>query len=394
MSLRTLQRGRTRALRLQCSGVVATATIAAIALGGCGSSTHTTSSTSSHKSGTPTASGSTAGIAAAKAATAPYVGHPSAFPALPALKKLPPAGTKLTYIEAAIPQAVGIGKDLVDPAKALGVTLNVVHSQTAPAALQSAASTVATQKPGALLLSAVAPQFFGGDLHKVVAGGTHTIGVAMTNAAPYGVQIVVGNNHASIVSGKLMADWVAARLGTKANVVFYGTPELSFSPYMQMGFKQGMAKACPSCQVAYQPISVTTFESTAPATVVSYLQAHPTVNTVVFASEEGMDGLPAALKDAGLNHITTMGFAPDQIGTKDIEDGGLTGGLAVDFNVQSWEMVDVAARLIAHQPITSKELFGAPVEFITKGTHVNDDPSGQWTGYPDVAQRFAKIWHR
>ena len=394
MPLPTSPHGRPRAPRLQLSGVVATATIAAIALAGCGSSSHSTSSTGNHPSATHSASGSNAAIAAAKAAIAPYVGHPSPFPALPALKKLPPSGTRLSYIEAAIPQAVGIGKDLVDPAKELGTTLDVVHSQTAATALQSAAGTVASQKPGALLLSAVAPQFFGGDLHKVVAGGTHTVGVAMTNAAPYGVQIVVGDNQASITSGKLMADWVAARLGKKANAVFYGTPELSFSPYMQMGFKQGMAKACPSCQVAYQPISVTTFESTAPATVVSYLQAHPTVNTVVFASEEGMDGLPAALKDAGLDHITTMGFAPDPIGTKDIQDGGLTGGLAVDFNVQSWEMVDVAARLIAHQPITSQELYGAPLEFITQGTHVNVDPSGQWTGYPDVAQRFAKIWHR
>ncbi len=393
MSLRTLQRGRVRAPRLPLSGVVATATVAAIVLGGCGSSSHTTSSASSHKSATGTASGSTAGIAAAKTAIAPYVGHPSPFPALPALKKLPPAGTKMSYIEAAIPQAVGIGKDLVDPAKEMGVTLNVVHSETAPTALQNAANTVASQKPGALLLSAVAPQFFGAGLHKVVAGGTHTVGVAMTNAAPYGVQVVIGNNQASILAGKLQADWVAARLGTKANVVFYGTPELSFSPYMQMGFKEGMASACPSCQVAYQPISVTTFESTAPQTVISYLQAHPSVNTVVFASEEGMDGLPAALKDAGL-HVTTMGFAPDPIGTKDIEDGSLTGGLAVDFNVQSWEMVDTAARLIAHQPISTAELLGAPLEFITQGTHVSDDPSGQWTGYPDVAQRFAKIWHR
>jgi len=391
MSLWALRRAGTRVPRRHASVIAATATVAALAVGGCGTSSHSGSGSSS---GPQSAAASTAGITAAKAAIAPYVGRPSAFPALPALKKLPPAGTKITYIQAAIPQAVGIGKDLIDPAKELGVKLNVVPSQTAPAALQGAASTVASQKPAALLLSAVAPQFFGNDLHKVVAGGTHTIGVAMTNAAPYGVQIVVGNNQASIVSGKLMADWVVARLGTKANVVFYGTPELSFSPYMQMGFKQGMTSACSSCQVAYQPISITTFGSTAPSTVVSYLQAHPSVNTVVFASEEGMDGLPAALKDAGLNNITTMGFAPDPIGTKDIEDGSLTGGLAVDFNVQSWEMVDTAARLIAHQPITSKELYGAPVEFITKGTHVNYDPSGQWTGYPDVAQRFAKIWHR
>jgi ribose transport system substrate-binding protein len=233
-------------------------------------------------------------------------------------------------------------------------------------------------------------QLFGGDLHKLVAAKIPVTGVGIIDGAPYGVQETIGGVGSTDLAGQLMADWVVAREATKADVVFFGTPELSFSAPMQTAFAAEMKRRCPSCETTYQPISVTTFATTAPSQIVSYLQAHPAVNTAVFASMEAATGLAAALKDAG-RHITTLGFAPSPSNLQDIKAGGLTAGLGLDLPVQEWDQVNVTARLLAHQSTPASNL-NVDLEFLTASNVTPTDEQRGWTGYPDVGRLFAHLW--
>ncbi len=178
--------------------------------------------------------------------------------------------------------------------------------------------------------------------------------------------------------------------GPNANVVFFGTPELTFSQGVQDSFAKELPARCPGCKADYQKLSITTFGTTAPSQVISYLQAHPSTNTVVFASMEGATGLAAALRNAHVSP-TTVGFAPTPSNLQDIKQGGLTAGLALDFNVQVWMQLNLAARLIAHQPTPISNL-EVDLQFLSKDDLANADVSHGWTGYPDVAQRMAKLW--
>jgi ribose transport system substrate-binding protein len=355
----------------------------------CGTSspTHSASGTNGKPSN---GASSSAEIAQAKAAIAPYVGHPSAFPATETLAHRPPPGSKFVYLQCSTPVCAQIGQLLVAPTKALGVTLSVINAGSTATSTQAAAATALAEKPAAVLIAATDPQLFGGDLHQLTAAGIAVVGVGIIGGAPYGVQETVGGAASTDLAGQLMADWVVAHKGTTANVVFFGTPELSFSAPMQAGFARTLSQRCPSCKATYQQISVTTFASTAPSQVVSYLQAHPQVNTVVFASMEAATGLAAALKDASLN-VTTVGFAPTPSNLQDIANGGLTAGLGLDLLVQEWLQVNAAARLIAHQATPQSNL-NVDLEFLTKGDINTSDIKLGWTGYPDVAQRFAKLW--
>jgi len=355
----------------------------------CGTSspTHSASGTNGKPSN---GASSSAEIAQAKAAIAPYVGHPSAFPATETLAHRPPPGSKFVYLQCSTPVCAQIGQLLVAPTKALGVTLSVINAGSTATSTQAAAATALAEKPAAVLIAAIDPQLFGGDLHQLTAAGIAVVGVGIIGGAPYGVQETVGGAASTDLAGQLMADWVVAHKGTTANVVFFGTPELSFSAPMQAGFARTLSQRCPSCKATYQQISVTTFASTAPSQVVSYLQAHPQVNTVVFASMEAATGLAAALKDASLN-VTTVGFAPTPSNLQDIANGGLTAGLGLDLLVQEWLQVNAAARLIAHQATPQSNL-NVDLEFLTKGDINTSDIKLGWTGYPDVALRFAKLW--
>ncbi|HLI43706.1 MAG TPA: substrate-binding domain-containing protein [Acidimicrobiales bacterium] len=299
-------------------------------------------------------------------------------------------GSTFIYLQCSTPICALIGQLLAGPTAALGVKLQTINAGATATSSQAAAAAALADKPAAVLLPAVDAQLFGGALKKLDAAGIAVTGVGIIDGAPYGVQETVGGLGSTDLAGRLMADWVVAREAATAKVVFFGTPELSFSAPMQAAFVAEMKQRCPSCQVSTEPISVTTFASTAPAQVVSYLQSHPGVNTAVFATMEAATGLAAALKDAGM-HVTTLGFAPSPSNLQDIKSGGLTAGLGLDLLVQEWDQVNVTARLLAHQSTPVSNL-NVDLEFLTAANVTKADETEGWTGYPNVAQLFSKLW--
>ena len=343
---------------------------------------------------TSTASSSNAGhaanVAAARQAIAPYVGHPSPFPATEKLAKLPTPGSKFVFLQCGAPVCAIFAQLMPAPAKALGVKFVAVNSGNTATTSQAAAASALSDKPSAVLVGASNPQLYGDYLHKLVSAGSVVAGGGTVGGEPYGVQDAVGGAQSVAHAGAVLADWVTVNKGSSANVVFFGTPELTFSAGMQAAFAKTLSQRCPGCKANYQQLSIATFGTTAPSQVISYLQSHPDVNTVVFASMEGATGLAAALKDAHLSP-TTLGFAPTASNLQDIADGGLTAGLALDFNVQVWMQLNLAARLIAHQT-TSQSNLEVDMQFLTKSDLQGVNVSHGWTGYPDVAHRFAALW--
>jgi ribose transport system substrate-binding protein len=372
-----------------------------VALAATGCSSSSTSSTSSTSSGSQAAgsspataanpgAGSAAGVAAAQQAIAPYVGHPSPFPATQTLAKLPAPGSKFVFLQCGAPVCAIFSQLMPAPAKALGVNFTAVNSGNTATSSQAGAAAALADKPAAVLVGASSPQLYGDYLHKLVSAGSVVAGGGTVGGAPYGVQEAVGGAQSVTHAGDVLADWVTVNKGPSASVVFFGTPELTFSPGMQAAFAQTLTRNDPGAKADYQQLPIAAFGTTAPSQVISYLQSHPSVNTVVFASMEGATGLAAALKDARLSPAT-LGFAPTASNQQDIADGGLTAGLALDFNVQVWMQLNLAARLIAHQT-TSPSNLEVDMEFLTKSDLQGINISHGWTGYPDVAQRFATLW--
>jgi ribose transport system substrate-binding protein len=370
-------------LRRSHVAVVGLAAVATATLAACSNSGQGTPSPQS-------SAGSSASIAAARAAIAPYEGHPSAFPLTQTLAKRPVPGSQFVYLQCSTPVCAEFGELLVPPTRALGVKLTVVNSGSSATSTQAAAATAIADKPAAVLIAGVDPQLFGGALHRLDAAGVAVTGVGVIGGEPYGVQATVGGSASTNLAGQLMADWVVAHEGDKANVVFFGTPELSFSGPMQAGFKATLSKLCPACQDSSAPLSLETFGNTAPGDVVSYLQAHPSTNTAVFATMEAATGLAAALKVAH-NNVTTLGFAPSPSNLQDIKNGGLTAGLGLDTSVMEWAQVNATARLLAHQPIDPSNL-DVDIQFLTQKDVSQADTVNGWTGYPDVAQRVGALW--
>ncbi len=359
--------------------------VAAVSVAGCSSSSSTTSSGSS---------GSDANVAAANKAIAPFSGRPSAFPVTTALPKMIPAGTRMVYLQCGAPTCALVEKVMAAAVMTMGGSLTPINAGTTAASSQQAASSALAMKPKVVFVIGIQPSFFGDRLKQLQAAGADVVSYAVSLPDPkkYGITY----NYIGLTplqrAGALMADWVVARKGSKADVVFYGAPEVTQTPVMEAAFKQQLAAVCSSCSVRFVSVPITTAGTTAPRTIANDLQSHPSNNVAVAGEAELTNGLPTALRAAGIK-VTTLMYNPLPQQLSDIKSGSLTAGLAVDLPTQIWTGVDAAGRLVLGSTPTAGENEGfGPFQFLGQ-KDITFDPQNGWTGFPDFAQRFTKLWH-
>jgi ribose transport system substrate-binding protein len=368
------------------------ALLAAGALAACGSDKSTSSTTSAGAdaaAATTAATSAADGKAAAAQAIAPYIGKPGKFPVVEALSKSP-KGAKIAYMDCGTP-VCALFWTLLEPAgKTMGVQISRVKTGSSAATVDSAFSSVVAQKPDAVIVTAIDISLWQNHLKELQAAKIPVVTTGVTGVKEKGVDAPQAAESASSLEGKLLADYVAAEMKGK-KIALYKVPELPFTAIVASAFTDELKKVCPDCSARSVDVSVTTIGNTAPAKIVSDLQAHPDTETAVFAIDEAQTGLPAALKTAGIN-IETIGNSPGPTNLQYIRDGQETAALGVDLPVLIWTTLDIAARKIGGQGLKGDEAEGiSPVQFLRKQDIVFD-PSKGWTGYPDFGKRFATLW--
>lgn len=385
-------RGRSRWRTAWRVAAACVAALAVVSIAACGSSSGTGSSAGSG-SGSSSVSAQGANVAAAKAELVPLTGHPSAFPVTEPLSEKLPAGKKFVFLQCGTPFCALAGMSLQAAVAAIGGHFTKLNAGTTATTAQAAASSALALKPDAVFMT-VDPSLFGDGLKKLSAAGIKVVSISIAKSVtPYGVTFNYIGAAEIDNDGKLLADWVVARKGAKANAVFYGLPTFDFSNPLQQAFVKEMKNKCPSCTVRTVPIDAATIGTTAPSTVVADLQAHPATNVAVFVSLQIAQGLPAAMRAAGLTGITTVGRGPTPGNLQDIKNGGLTAGLAIDAPVSTWTAVDAAARLLEGDQPTASEKAGDLDEQFLAQKDITFNPTDGWIGYPDFTHRYATLWH-
>lgn len=376
--------------RLRVGAVVGlVAAVGSVAVAGCGSS-----SSPSSPPGAAAAAARGADVAAARAAIAPYSGHPTAFPVDQPLSRPVPAGTKIVWLQYPTPAGALQGRVLRQAAKTLGVSLQTINAGSTATSAQAAAASALALHPDAVLFGGMQPSVFGDSLRQLSDAGTKVVSFAVSedDVKRYGIDFNFVGLKPTEHDGRLMADWVVAHTRGDANVAFYGVPAFSYSKQMESAFADEMRVRCPSCQVRSVPLNIASIGTTAPQAIVADLQAHPHTNMMAFATADAAAGLPAAMRSAGLS-VADIGFGPQPAQLQEVKDGHMTAALALDAGTVVWTALDVAARLIVGGQLTAAEQAGAAPLQLLEQRDITFDPANGFAPYPDVAQRFKALWH-
>lgn len=387
---------------LRVLGVLSAMAAGVLLLAACGGGSSSSDSGSSSTTESTTASGSTGGgeavdIAAAKEILAPFSGHPSAFPVSEPLKERPPASSKFIYLQCGTPLCEIQWGLIEGAAKTLGVSVSRIKAGNSAQDVANAFDAAVAEKPAAVIVPALEPSLFKSQLEELHAEGAVVVTSGVSDTEEYGIETFTLGKTTNELVGKILAAQAVIEKGEDANIAFYSVPELAFVSTAKAAFEAEVKKLCPPCAVHYVDVPVASIGNIAPNQVVSDLQQNPETNIAVFMPQEVSEGLPAALKTAGIE-VSTFGFAPTPTNLQYIKNGEETAGLGFDIPVNAWTMVDMAAREIVGQelsPIEKAQKAGLPpapdMQFLTQ-SDIDFDPTNGWTGYPEFAERFTKLW--
>jgi ribose transport system substrate-binding protein len=361
----------------------------AFGLTACGGDDSSDSSKTSSSGGSST-SAAKANTAAAEAAVKPYIGQPSPFPVTEPLKSVK-KGATVAFMDCGT-SICGLFWQLLEPAgKTMGVKLTRYKAGQAANTVTQAFDSAFSAKPDAVIVAGIAVELWANPLKKFQDADIPVVTTGVLGTKKYGIKAAQAAETASLLEGKLMADYTAVKFTDAKKIAVYDVPELTFTRLVVDGYQKELAKVCSDCSVRVTHIPVATMGTTAPQRVVSDLQKNPDTDLAVFSIDEIEAGLPAALQSAGIK-IQTLGNSPSPTQLQYLKEGKETAALAVDLPVLGWTLLDQAARQMVGQELTGDEAKGiSPLQFLRK-EDITFDPSKGWTGYPDFGQRFAKLW--
>lgn len=329
-------------------------------------------------------------IAEAQAALAPYLEAPANFPVTEPLETKP-TGKRIAVIDCGTP-ICALFYDLATGASAdLGMEVTRVQAGSAADTVAAAFDSVVQGGYDGVFVPALPPTLWENGLTALEDAGIPVVTSAVVGADQTKVDVALSSEKWLSKAGALLADKVVADKGDGANVVFYVTPELSFTTALQASFQEQLAKICPDCTARYVEVPVATFGNKASGIIVDDLAANPDTDQAVFAVGEQAIGLTQALETAGLN-VDAILYSPGPEILETIKSGKFATGFGIDLAMIAYMAVDSLARLTTGQePSAGAAADDMSAQFITADDLPGDVANG-WLAYPDFTDRFREVW--
>lgn len=372
--------------------------VCALALAACGSSSSSSSSSTSSGGGTETetsetsGSGGSAAVAEAEAELKKFEQLPTKLEVTEELKEKPKAGEKVYFINCGFPSCEQINDGVDAAAKALGwSTTKLPIDQGNPATINSAYQQAVQSGASIIIGGGNLEETFSQGLAEAKAKGIPVIDTNSNNPIGKGIVAKVASTEVMLpIYGGLLADQIISESGGKANVALLHMP--IYDNIIAPGFeelKKQLSSACPeTCEVGEITVSFQDFaKQELPNVVVSYLQAHPEVEYLVFGFSTQSEGVVPALTGASLDvKVTGMFAEPPQ--QEQIAEGSAIPWTSAPLNLEGWQAVDAAARYLQGMDVKANEKL--PVWMITKENL--KDPSVYANAPENYPELFESLW--
>lgn len=385
------ERAMTSPLISSAKALAAIASVSLMAAACSSSSSGGNGGTPPSSSTSPSASSSDANaIPAAVAALSALETRPESLPStVPITKSIPP-GKTIDWLQCGISDCAILTPPLKAAAAALGWKVKIVDAGLTPETVKNAWDLAVRDKPDAVFASGFPSSIFTSELKQLNTMHIPVIDFAVHDKPGNGITAVIQGDNTSYAIGVGLADWVLAKKGKSANTLLVTSSTFANLPITVAGFKHEYSTLCPGCAVATLDAPATTFGTTLPGNVVTYLRAHPAVNYI--AADEGAmsQGLPQAIKTAGLN-IQMITQYPNQTTAQYLQDGSVMAGIIMPQEVDAmWQMTDALARYYAGQSVTPADA-PSPLWFVTPSTV--SQISFPYSLVPNYPAKYKKLWN-
>jgi ribose transport system substrate-binding protein len=315
---------------------------------------------------------------------------------IPALPARPPTGENLLITTCPVAVCQDVTNAAAQAAEALGWNVTQVDLPlTGPQPLIDMWQQVLQNPPDLMAYEGTEPD---SQVQSYIdAAGAD--GVKIVDLAPKGTVISpsgpiyaeVNGSGVLALSGQLIGDAIVDNAPRgRGNVVWITDPTKAFFVPAQTALTNVVTGA--GGKVDTLDISLNDVGSAVPGEVVDYVRTHPNVKYLAFALNDMTQGVPAALKAAGLaGRVKIISRAPSSSAIGDIRSGAQWAAVTEEVPSAGWRSIDQLARLV--EGVSMTDAISDPVgwHMIIDKSNVGTDPDGPAVpGFPDS---FLTAWH-
>jgi ABC-type sugar transport system substrate-binding protein len=358
-----------------------------VTVAACGSSSSGGSSDSSSSSGA-----SEAQVSAPKPITSP----PSDVGITTPMNAAPQKGKTFFWLQCELPICGKITQGVKAATTAAGWNYqNMVFKAADPGA--GLASAV-QRKPDAIGITGIPSAAVKPQLAAAAKAGIPVVTCSAGPEDPSPTTYAAICSHSTGPDGEQEALWAIHDSGGKAHMVSLTIPSFPSLKATVDGTAAAAKQHCPSCTTDVLNLTVDDLGGGQVASkLVAYLQSHPKVNYVLFTFADLANGVPEALKAAGLaDKVTLAGNGGGQAQFKAVAGGAHEAWIAYPAVLEGWQMTDAAIRLVDGGKLPTgyqEQLNHLPTYVVDSAASAKAlAPSYDWAGPTNYAEQFKKLW--
>lgn len=362
--------------------LLAAPALAALAISACGSSSSST---------TQSAGSTASGVSDAQVFATQYESRPTKIGITQPVGQTIPSGKRIDFILCGVQSCQDLANAFKDGATALGWTVNEINTKGTPQTVQAAWEQAVRDHPDAVVASGFPRAVFAQQLAQLQAANIPVVESSVDDTVGGGINLIVDTPTQETPDGQMMAAWVVADSGGKANTVYFDLPAFNILEPILGNFKTKYTQWCAGCPLDVVNIPVTAIGKDVPERVASYVRAHPNVNEIAFSLGLLNAGVPQALQALGLTkQVHTIVDVGDAVNYQYIASGQSQAATAFNTQENAWTQVDALARLFTNQSIAPDLNAQLPWMLVTKGNLVST--TANFPLVADYQSQFKALW--
>lgn len=371
-----------RAVRRALTAIVPVTAL--LALAACGTDTAPAASSSQ------AAASDSPGLAAARKALDRYSERSARIPVTQPVGQAIPKGKEIDFILCGVQSCKDLADFFTAGAKELGWKVKQIATQGTPETVQAAYETALRDKPDAVVASGFPRAVYARQLAELEKAGIPVIQSNADDVTGGGISLLKNGPKEVGVQGEMLASWVVADSGAKADTVYFDLPAYTILKPVKDAFAAKYKEWCEGCALDSVDVPITAIGKDMPDRVVSYVRSHPKVTHIVFSLGLLNVGVPAALKTAGVTGKHIAVNVGDAQNYQYIQGGLSDAAMALNSHEAAWTQVDALAREFTGQSMDVDQKAVLPNLLITKDNLPSAD--GDFPLVEDYQAQFRALW--
>lgn len=278
-----------------------------------------------------------------------------------------------------------------EAADLLGWKAETLETEYTPQAVQNAFDEVIRRHPDGVTSAGLGPAAYPRQLAEldkmgVVVGET----TGEVNGGEEGIAFdPIGPDLASKFM-RILANQTISEIGGEGLV---GTVMLTESPIVAdytQAYEEEIEEKCPACETTRIEIAPTDLGKDSAEKIVNFIRANSPMKAMFYSYDPFGEGVPSALKVAGIEPPKTYSWGVDAPGIEALNNGERTAAAPLPYNEAAWQNVDSFARAFTGED--PQQPFQDPIIWSKEYGNIPTQTEPYPTIVSDYKEEFEKLW--